>query len=72
MAPLKKEQPASMQDIYNLPESQRAELISGKLFMMAPPKRIHQGIVGNLYFEIERFIQEKKLSCEAYIAPFGV
>jgi len=32
----------TIDDIYNLPEGQRAELIDGELYMMAAPGRIHQ------------------------------
>ena len=72
MTSLRHEQPATIQDIYDLPEGQRAELIDGRLFMMAPPKRIHQEIVGELFREIKNYILEKKLTCSTYVAPFGV
>ena len=72
MKPLVQEGYATIQDIYDLPEGQRAELIDGRLFMMSPPKRIHQNIVGELFWEIKKYIQEKELTCEAYVAPFGV
>ena len=32
----------TIDDIYALPDGQRAELIDGKMYMMAPPKTIHQ------------------------------
>lgn len=32
--------------IYSLPEGQRAELIDGQIYMMSPPTRRHQRIVG--------------------------
>ena len=35
----------TIEDIYNLPEGQRAELIDGQIYMMAPPNRQHQEIV---------------------------
>lgn len=34
----------TIDDIYNLPDGQRAELIDGELYMMATPDRIHQKI----------------------------
>ena len=37
--PLPKEINCTVDDIYNLPEGERAELIDGKLYMMAPPSR---------------------------------
>ena len=35
----------TIEDIYNLPDGQRAELIDGELYMMAAPDRIHQKFV---------------------------
>ena len=35
----------TIEDIYNLPEGQRAELIDGEMYMMAAPDRIHQKLV---------------------------
>ncbi len=32
----------TIDDIYNLPDGQRAELIDGELYMMATPGMIHQ------------------------------
>ena len=32
------------EDIYALPEGQRAELIDGQMYMMAPPRAVHQRI----------------------------
>ena len=34
----------TIEDIYALPDDKRGELIDGKLYMMAPPSRIHQKI----------------------------
>ena len=34
----------TLDDIYALPEGQRAELIDGKMYMMAPPSTRHQTI----------------------------
>ena len=36
----------TIEDIYNLPEGERAELIDGQIYMMAPPSRRHQEIIG--------------------------
>ena len=32
----------TVEDIYALPDGQRAELIDGEIYMMATPGRIHQ------------------------------
>ena len=42
----------TIQDIYALPEGQRAELIDGHLYNMAPPNRIHQEILSGLHYKI--------------------
>ena len=58
--------------IYSLPEGQRAELIDGVVYDMAPPSRIHQKISGELYTSINNHIKSKKGTCEVYHAPFAV
>ena len=70
--PLPKEQIYTVDDIYNLPEGTRAELIDGQIYYMAPPSRIHQEIAGTLYRKIANYIESKEGSCKVYIAPFAV
>jgi hypothetical protein len=36
----------TIDDIYALPDGQRAELIDGQIYMMSPPRRIHQECPG--------------------------
>ena len=62
----------TIDDIYNLPDGQRAELIDGELYMMATPNRRHQKIVGHLFFEITNYIRNKNGDCEVYASPFAV
>ena len=62
----------TMDDIYNLPDGQRAELIDGELYMMSAPGRIHQKIVKDLTYFVEDHIRRKKGECEVYPAPFAV
>lgn len=62
----------TIEDIYNLPEGQRAELIDGELYMMAMPGRIHQGLVMDLSYLIKDYIKHKKGDCEVYPSPFAV
>lgn len=59
-------------DIYHLPEGQRAELIDGQMYMMAPPTRRHQQMLGALYRKIADYIDKNGGSCEVDIAPFAV
>lgn len=42
----------TIQDSYNLPDGQRAELIDGEFYMMSTPNRVHQKIVMELSFRI--------------------
>ena len=60
------------EDYWNLPEGQRAELIDGKLYAMAPPNRIHQEILGELHTAINNYIKSKNGTCKVYPAPFAV
>lgn len=69
--PLKSES-FTVKDIYALPDGQRAELIDGQIYDMAPPSRTHQRIVGELYRKISDYIESKGGSCEVDIAPFAV
>ncbi|MDO4340938.1 MAG: Uma2 family endonuclease [Eubacteriales bacterium] len=70
--PLPKEHIYTAEDYWNLPEGERAELIGGKLYAMAPPMRIHQKISTYLAHDILTHIQSKKKTCEVYTAPFAV
>ena len=60
------------EDYWNLPEGERAELIDGKFYDMAPPSRIHQKLVSGLHFVIRKYISDHHGSCEVYPAPFAV
>ncbi len=62
----------TVEDIYTLPEGQRAELIDGQIYDMAPPNRTHQRIVSQLTKIIGQYIDRKQGSCEVYPAPFAV
>lgn len=42
--PLPKEEIHTIDDIYALPEGERAELIDGHIYYMVPPSRTHQKI----------------------------
>ena len=62
----------TIDDIYALPEGERAELIDGKIYYMAPPSRTHQRISGRLYQTIANYIDSKNGQCEVLAAPFAV
>ncbi|MCD8105045.1 MAG: Uma2 family endonuclease [Lachnospiraceae bacterium] len=62
----------TVDDIYDLPDGVRAELIDGEVYYMAPPMREHQRIVGRLSRIIGNYIDAKQGRCEVYEAPFQV
>ncbi|MDR1899478.1 MAG: Uma2 family endonuclease [Treponema sp.] len=49
---------------------ERYELLDGEAFMMAPPSRAHQKVLGELFAQFHAFLKGKP--CEVYPAPFGV
>lgn len=60
------------EDYWNLPENERAELIKGQLYAMAPPNRIHQKLITKFTAAIENYVQSHRGDCEIYPAPFAV
>lgn len=62
----------TIEDIYKLPDGERAELIDGKIYYMAPPNLHHQRISGKLYQKIANYIDSKDGKCEVLAAPFAV
>lgn len=69
---LAQEKVYTVDDIYALPEDERAELIDGQIYYMAPPNTGHQRILSFLHLEIGNYIRENKGSCEVFPAPFAV
>lgn len=59
-------------DIYALPDGQRAELIDGQMYLMAPPRRIHQEIISQFTKIIGQYIDTHGKPCKIYPAPFAV
>lgn len=70
--PLPKPNTYTVEDIYLLPEGQRAELIDGQIYNMAPPSPLHQKLVMELSATIRNYIKSNSGSCEVYPAPFAV
>lgn len=62
----------TIKDIYALPDGQRAELIDGKLYMMATPGMIHQRLIMKISYQIEDYIRRNSGECEVFPAPFAV
>ena len=67
-----KEKVYTIDDIYALPDGERAELIDGQIYYMAPPSRTHQKISWRLHQIIGNYIDSKGGQCEVYAAPFAV
>ena len=62
----------TIDDIYALPDGQRAELIDGQMYMTAPPNTVHQRISYAIARKISDYIDRKKGNCEVFLAPFAV
>lgn len=69
---LAQERNYTIDDIYALPDGQRAELIDGQMYMMAPPRRVHQELVGQFMKIIGQYIDLHNGQCKVYPAPFAV
>ena len=56
---LRKEETYTIDDIYALPDGERAELIDGKIYYMAPPNTKHQILISKLNQKIANYIDAK-------------
>lgn len=62
----------TIEDIYALPDGERAELIDGKIYYMAPPSTRHQRIISDIHYRIKDYIIKNNGECEVFPAPFAV
>ena len=62
----------TVEDIYALPDGERAELIDGKIYYMAPPNTKHQRLLNFISTEINMYIRKNNGICEVFPAPFAV
>ncbi len=60
----------SYADYCSWSDERRCEIIDGVIYDMNSPLRIHQKILGQLFFKFMSFFEGKK--CEVYPAPFDV
>ena len=60
------------EDYWKLPDGERAELIDGNFYNMAPPSQIHQRLVMELAGTIRDYIKHNHGNCQVYPAPFAV
>lgn len=56
---LKKQKMYTISDIYALSDGERAELIDGQIYNMAPPGRLHQKISWKLHQAIANYIDSR-------------
>lgn len=72
MDALKREEIYTIDDIYALPDGERAELIDGEIYYMAPPSWTHQRISSKLHQVIANYIDSNHGECHVLAAPFAV
>ena len=58
--------------IENLPDGQRAELLDGEIYRMAPPNTKHQRLSMFLSIRLGAYIENNRGRCEIFAAPFAV
>ena len=59
-------------DLKNLPENERYELIDGELFRMESPDILHQRAVYHIATQFSAFIAAHEGSCEVFMSPVDV
>ena len=62
----------TIQDILDLPDGVRMELIDGILYDMASPTLTHQNDAGSVYRQIQEFFEKGDGPCRAIVAPYAV
>lgn len=70
--PLIKADLKTLDYIYALPDGERAELVDGVIYNMAPPSVNHQRIARDLTTDLTNYIRKNNGECEAFLAPFAV
>ena len=70
--PLAKEMEYTIEDIRALPEGKHAELIDGRMYMMASPGFRHQRLIFNAGRQIGNYIDRKGGDCVVVPSPFAV
>lgn len=58
------------EDLQNIENKKRYELIDGELYLMSSPSTSHQEIVGEIYAQLHNYLKGKK--CKAFVSPLDV
>lgn len=70
--PAKKQGEFTIEDLKNIPDEQRVELIDGVIFEMEAPTTIHQIIGQEIFVGLRAYIKEKDGKCRPFVAPVDV
>ena len=62
----------TLEDYYAWPEDERIELIDGVIYNFAAPTWEHQDIIGEVAFELKKYIREHKGRCRVGASPVDV
>nr|CDL66041.1 unnamed protein product [uncultured bacterium] len=68
----KEKEYCTIDDIYALPEGERAELINGRIYGIERPSTTHQILLFNLSLTIGKFIKTNYSDCRVALAPFAI
>lgn len=58
------------EDLQNIEDGKRYELIGGELYLMSSPTTLHQEIVGEIYAQLRNYLKGKK--CKVFVSPLDV
>lgn len=72
MPALSQEKLYTIDDIYNLKDGERAELVDGHIYYMSPPDTKHQRILNFINTEINIYIRKNNGGCEVFTAPLVI
>ncbi len=63
---------ATLETYYTLPQDTRAELINGKIYYMSAPTANHQIILGELSALFRDYLRKINSNCRGFVAPYDV
>ncbi len=69
---VKKEDVYTIEDIHELPDGEREEILDGQIYYMLPLGTNHQRLVKEFTYQIENYIRNDNGECEIFPVPFAV